>query len=306
MMNPVVAMMLNAVDGIYGRWLERRQNQFSLAEDVELFADVPYMEDGLACHRMDIYRPVNAQQALPVMISLHGGGLVLCSKEVNRSFCAHLAKEGFLVFCVDYPLVPQSDVCGILRDVSAGLDKVADLVEDYGGDANRISLVGDSAGAFLGVYALAAGKIPALADAAGVRPSRLRVRSMGIVSGMLFTNLNDSTGICLRKDFYGKHPDRHPIWAWLSPDRPDIAGAMPPCWLVTSRGDPLRSQTLRFAQGLNNVGIRHVLRDMPLCPFMGHDFLVMMPEKPESKELLDEMCGFLYSDLKILPVQNPH
>ena len=294
-MNVFVRKMLESTDRMYRSWMERKSVDFRCSENVEIISDIPYLEDGNRCHLMDIYRPTGVEGPLPVIIDLHGGGLVLCSKEVNRPFCAELARRGFLVFCVDYPLIPQTDVCGILRDVCAALDKVGELVENYGGDPQRIYLSGDSAGAFLGVYAVAAAREPLVALAAGVKPSRTEIRAMALISGMFYTNLSDSTGICLRKDFYGKNPRQHPLWPWLSPDRPEIAGVMPPCWLVTSKADQLRFQTLRFCRGLKTAGIEHLLTDIPFHPRYGHDFMIMNPSDPKVSELMDGMCRFLAS-----------
>ena len=292
-MNRFIRFMLDKTGGMYQNWMDKRVKEAPFPENVEEFRDIPYIDDGAKCHLMDIYRPKAFNGKLPVILDLHGGGLVLCSKEVNRPFCGELAKRGFLVFCVDYPLVPEKTVPEILADVCAGMERVDELLEEYGGDRERVFLVGDSAGAFLSVYAVAAQKDEAIAEAAGVTSSGLPVRGLGLISGMFHTAECDETGFFLRGDFYGKGWRKHSLLPYLKPEREQVAKLMPPTILITSKGDKLRNSTLRFYKGLQKAGVRCKLLDHPIDKRLGHDFVIMYPEMPEAQAALDEMEAFL-------------
>ena len=53
--------------------------------------DIPYIADGRKEHLMDVYRPQGKEnETLPVIINIHGGGLLIGNKEFNRYFCARL------------------------------------------------------------------------------------------------------------------------------------------------------------------------------------------------------------------------
>ena len=228
-MNPFVQKQLKKVGSMLDRWMERRATEVIFSDNVAVISDIPYIDSGKRCHMLDIYRPKNAAAPLPVIVDFHGGGMVLCTKEVNRPFCTELAKRGFLVFCVDYPLVPDTDIPGILSDVSCSMDFVDTLIEQYGGDRNRVYQVGDSAGAFLSIYAVAAQKNPAIAEAGGFTASSLPVKALGLISGMFYTTLNDTSCMFLRKDFYGKNWKRHPMSRFYNPAAVELAGNLPPC-----------------------------------------------------------------------------
>ena len=43
---------------------------------LEIFSDIPYMEDGDDGHLFDIYRPKGAAADIPVIVNIHGGGTV--------------------------------------------------------------------------------------------------------------------------------------------------------------------------------------------------------------------------------------
>ncbi|MBQ7345532.1 MAG: alpha/beta hydrolase [Oscillospiraceae bacterium] len=290
-MNWFIRSQLAMVRGMYEAWMGTRKQV--LPDEVEVFSDIPYIEDGQECHKLDVYRPKGAVEKLPVIVDLHGGGLLLCSRKTNRILCSGLARRGFLVFCLGYPLVPEADVPQMLRDVAVGMDKVAQLLRGWGGDPDRVYLVGDSAGAFLAAYELAAQKEGRVADALGMRPSGLPVKGAAFFSGMFYTAKFDQVGACLRKDFYGKKWRKHPFRPYMDPAVPEVAGAMPPCVLVTSKLDHLRGYTKKFAKGLRRSGVDHTLMDLPLHPALQHDFVIVKPEHPKVQQVIDRVCQIL-------------
>lgn len=292
-MNRFAEKQLARVGKLLDRWMEKRTREVRLPESVSCLEDIPYRDTGKDCHKLDIYRPEKTEGTLPVILNLHGGGLVLCNRKVNRPFCAELARRGFLVFSVDYPLVPQAKVPEILSDVARAMDFVRDSIGEYGGDPERVYLVGDSAGAFLSVYELAAQKNGCLAQALGLIPGKLEVKAAAFISGMFYTAKMDSVGAFLRKDFYGKDWKSNPFRAFADPAVPEVAGAMPPCFLVTAKLDNLRPYTLAFCKGLKGAKAEYILRDLPLKPGLDHDFVIVKPEMPEAQTIMDEMCDFL-------------
>ena len=58
-------------------WLRRHDSENPFPADVSLTKNIDYLGDGKACHRMDLYRPANCAQPLPVLINIHGGGFLL-------------------------------------------------------------------------------------------------------------------------------------------------------------------------------------------------------------------------------------
>lgn len=292
-MNAFVMKQLKTVNAMLGRWMKKRSREYHVPDGIEIVRDISYIPDGRASHLMDIYRPHHTDAPLPVIVNLHGGGLLLCTKDVNRPFCCEIAKRGFLVFSVDYPLVPEADIPGMIRDVSAGMDVVNSLLSEYGGDPKRVYLVGDSAGALLAVYAAAAQKNTPLAAAIGMNPNKLNVQALALISGMYYTTSNDNVGLFLKKDFYGQNWKRHPMMPYVHPDCPEVAGNLPPCFLITSKLDNLRHYTMKFHRGLQAVKNDCQLLDFPKDSDLQHDFMIVKPEHPAAQDGLDKMCAFL-------------
>lgn len=292
-MNPFIAKQLEKVGGMLDRWMARRAKEYVLPEHVHCIED--YGDHDEDFRRLDIYFPDHLEgEKLPVIVDIHGGGMVLCDRKANRPFCTELAKRGFLVFALDYPLVPRADIPQILREVAVGMEAVQPLIDRFGGDRERIFLVGDSAGAFISVYEMAAQKEPEIARVLNLNPTTLRVKSAAFISGMFYTTRTDSNCMFLRGDFYGKNWRSHPFRPFMDPAVPQVSGAMPPCWLVTAKMDNLRGYTLDFVRGLEKAGIPHVLRDLPKDKDLTHDFPIIRPEHPVSQQVIDELCDFLH------------
>lgn len=293
-MNKLIAKQLEMCRGALNRWMERREREYLFPKNVKYIADVCPEGTEEDYRKMDIFCPEeSAGEKRPVIVDIHGGGMVLCDRKTNRPFCAELAKRGFLVFCLDYPLVPQADIPQILREVAARMDEVGEWIDRLNGDREKVFLIGDSAGAFISVYELAAQKNPHIARSLGLTPATLDVKAAAFISGMFHTTRTDVTCIFLRKDFYGKNWRTHPFRPYMDPAVPEVAGQMPPCWLITSGMDNLRGYTLDFVKGLEQAGVPHILHDLSRHKDMAHDFLVVKPELPQSQALIDEMCEFL-------------
>ncbi len=75
------------------------------------YKDIPYIADGNSYHLLDVYVPREFDRdgkKHPVIIDIHGGGWYYGTKELNRFFCLHLARKGFIVFNMSYRLAPKA------------------------------------------------------------------------------------------------------------------------------------------------------------------------------------------------------
>lgn len=71
---------------------------------------------------MDVYKPVGeVKEPLPIILDVHGGGLIAGRKEQNRNLGIQLARRGYIVFIPDYRLVPETDIFGQISDILEAL-----------------------------------------------------------------------------------------------------------------------------------------------------------------------------------------
>jgi len=84
------------------------------------------------------------------LIFLHGSGWHYADKDFGtRHFFRHLACQGHVITDLAYTLAPKTDLFGMVADVKRAIDWVKKQARDLGVKANRIILIGGSAGGHL-------------------------------------------------------------------------------------------------------------------------------------------------------------
>ncbi len=115
---------------------------------------------------LDIYAPRAGAGPSPVIYFVYGGSWYLGERGYYEFAGRALAAAGFVVVVVDYRLVPQVEYPAFLEDCAAGLGWTAAHIGEYGGDPDRVALMGHSAGAYNSVMLILAERYlaPALAS----------------------------------------------------------------------------------------------------------------------------------------------
>lgn len=106
-------------------------------------------------------------EGVPVVVLVHGGGWSNGNRlnPMTRGQADWLARQGYLAIAVDYPLSTSALHTWQLAEsrTACGLAWVGAHAAEYGGDAERLALVGDSAGGHLALaltYRQALGTLP--------------------------------------------------------------------------------------------------------------------------------------------------
>ena len=97
-----------------------------------------------------LHRPKGAAGALPCLVWMHGGGLVMGVAAMDDPrFDVWCTRHNMMAVSVDYRLAPETPFPGPLDDCYAGLQYIVDHADELGIDAGRIGVGGNSAGAGL-------------------------------------------------------------------------------------------------------------------------------------------------------------
>ena len=272
---------------------EGRDQRFTLPEDIDIQTDIPYINDGSNEHLFDIYRPSSASdKILPVVINVHGGGLLLGNKEFNKFFCAQLSAMGYVIFSIEYRLIPDCEIYDQFADVSAACTFINRHLAEYLGNPEQIYGVADSGGACLLNYAAAMSNCHRIAKAAHTAPPDIQFQALGYISGMFYTNRFDKIGLFLPKYLYGKNYKKQAFAPYINPEHPDIINALPPCLLITSYHDHLKRYTLSYVKALNRHHARYKLLNFPKKPKLTHAFSVFEPDLKESSYVIKKLHHF--------------
>ncbi len=130
---------------------EKRDAGLKRPEDLKFFTDIRYGEHALQV--LDVYRPLDSDGSLPVIVDVHGGGWVYGDKERYQYYCMSLARHGFAVVNFSYRLAPEDKFPAALEDTASVFAWTREHASDYGFDMDHLFAAGDSAGAhILGLY----------------------------------------------------------------------------------------------------------------------------------------------------------
>lgn len=265
-----------------------------IPENVEESLNIPYINREGIPLAMDIFKPIGPEcegKELPVIVSIHGGGLVTGDRKISRNISREFASRGYLVFAIEYRLAPRATVCEEFDDVCAGMDFVGKKLLRYDVDFSRIFMIADSAGAFLAIYTAAMKKSKKLQEAIGYEPSRVVFKALGLSCGMFYTNRNDILGQMLSEQFYGDKLHDENFLQYMNPEHPEIVNNLPPTFLVTSRGDFLNNYTVMYEKVLKEAGNTTKMLYYPGKDLI-HTFNFSRPWLPESKDANDKMLAF--------------
>lgn len=107
---------------------------------------------------LDVYHRRDRPTGVPVVLHFHGGGFHSGNKRREaRPLIGHLVSRGMVCASANYRLRPHVGYDEQLADALAAIEWVRSHAQEYGGDPDRIFLVGSSAGAYLSVDAVNAG-----------------------------------------------------------------------------------------------------------------------------------------------------
>ncbi|MBL8905943.1 MAG: alpha/beta hydrolase [Rhizobiales bacterium] len=121
---------------------------------------------------LDLYLPEGAGPDLPIHMFIHGGYWRAFSKEDYAFVADTIVGAGAIAAIVDYSLMPRARMSVLVEQVQRACQWLAEHATEFGGDRNRLTVSGHSAGGHLAAMAA----LPGAGD--------YRIRSALLVSGL--------------------------------------------------------------------------------------------------------------------------
>jgi acetyl esterase/lipase len=148
---------------------------------------------------LDVYVPEARPTRAPVIVFFYGGGWSSGAKGDYTFAGDAFAAQGFVTFVPDYRVYPEVQFPGFVDDAAAAVRWVQANAERYGGDPDRIVLVGHSAGAHI---AMLTALDPHYAEQASFDRSAIR-GVVGLAGAYGFDNFN----VPLLRNVFGSAED---------------------------------------------------------------------------------------------------
>ena len=219
-----------------------------------------------------LYR--NTQGKSPTVVFFHGGGWVAGDLETHDRQARLLAIEtGAVVVSVDYRRPPEVRFPGAFEDAFAAVKDVVERIAEFGGDAKRVGVAGDSAGGNLAAVAAIACRD------AGIRlAAQLLVYPVTDVSGG-FADANENARFPSRAENAEGYFLSRAVMQWFcghylanvadgadwraSPLRAKSLAGLAPAIVTTAWFDPLRDEGKAYAEALSAAGVPTKYYDGP-------------------------------------------
>jgi acetyl esterase/lipase len=216
-----------------------------------------------------VHRPNDVDGPLPCIYSIHGGGYVLGSYDMDDAkfdrYCPQFPCVGV---SVEYRLAPETPYPGPLDDCYAGLRWTRDHAEELGVDPDRIGIAGVSAGG-----GLAAG-LALLARDRGEVPVAFQLLECPMLDDRQTTSSSRRDGLPIWSresntfgwqsylgDLYGGD-----VPAYAAPARAIELGGLPPALVIVGGADGFRDEDIEYALRLNQAGVPTELHVLPGAP----------------------------------------
>lgn len=190
---------------------------------------------------VDVYAPAGAKN-LPVLVYFFGGGWMTGDRGKVGALPEFAARLGVILVAADYRKVPIVGVSTQKADVAQAIRWARAHAPEFGGDPNRVAVMGHSSGAHLAALAVLDG-------------------SAGPVSALICNDVATYDIAAMAEAHGGKLPLLHRTvfrdrkrWAGFSPSSHIGEAAIPPVLIAWSKGEMHAELSKLFAGRLKAKG----------------------------------------------------
>jgi acetyl esterase/lipase len=272
--------------------------QGRLSKGTIIHGNVPYNNDTLKKHLLDIYIPANAKGKLPLVVFIHGGGWIGNDKYADMGYMPNtinaMLDNGFAVASIDYRFAQNAVFPAILQDCNKAVSFLYDKAAKYNLNKNKIGLMGFSAGGHLASLMGTSqnNKVANFYFQNSYRPFKYKavVDFYGPIDLTLFPGSEDP-----------KSPESILIGA-TPVNRPDLAKAASPLTYIDKNDPPYlifhgekdnivsNRHSKLFSSWLNHYGVKNELTIVKDAPHFGTMYDV--------EEIRVKVIDFLKAELK--------
>src|SRR6476646_2114589 len=216
--------------------------------------DVDVEDTTIAGIPVRVYRPSGVSDPLPLIMNFHGGGFVSGDPQQSQWWCSSVAHDArAVVVSVDYRLAPEHPYPAAAQDCYAATVACVERAAEFGIDASRLGVMGDSAGGNLAAVVCLMARDrggPQIALQVLVYPAVDLLNSYPSEDENEFAPILGKADLGC-SDIYCPGHESEP---YASPLFGEHEG-LPPALIQTAQHDPLRDQGRVYTDALRKAGV---------------------------------------------------
>jgi len=252
-----------------------------------------------------VYRPRAAGvDALPLVVNFHGGGFVLGSLTTADWLCGQVAARAYTtVVSVGYRLAPEYPAPTPFLDAWTATRWLVENAGLLGGDPNRVTALGESAGANLAALIALANRDVHRRDPTwpSLTNQILAYPAVDLTLSSVSVDEDPNAPMLRRRtlDWYGRLYLPQGLATSIAADDPRVSPIfatdhtdLPPALVLVAGLDPLRDDAIRYAAVLEAAGVPVTTRVFPEAI---HGFLSIPLFEPTAHQAVDVIATHLRS-----------
>ena len=250
------------------------------------YSNIPYADDTLHKHLLDIYLPANITKNLPLVVWIHGGAWMLNDKYADMSYMKKTVKgfidSGYALASIDYRFSTDAIFPAQIQDCNQAIEFLYNHAAKYKIDKDKIAVIGFSAGGHLA-------SLMALSNNNNVKQfyPKGKASDFKIKCALDFYGPSDLVMLATNPDT-SVNNQRNPVSILLGAlpvERPDLARAASPVTYVDKNDPPFLIVQGEKDESVPNTESKILSSWLTVAGV--HNKLIIVPGAPHYGEMYD-------------------